>query len=239
MLINLKSSIAASLFAAATLALASSATNAAIIGVDIEVSGGSPTNWNSYRLADVNTTKTNLIAEDGSATIVGFSLAGVPSTQNFAPSSSAVIPSHSNDLTTVCCDILHAGPNPTLALWSGLVPLASYNYWVFVSSTAEDTITVTGSTVDSFNSPDIDPDSQAINGIVGSDALSFASYARSVVASASGEISIAILSTGTPTPSGYAIERVGEPGTVAEPASLALLGLGALGLGFFRRRSAV
>ena len=187
--------------------------HAAIVGVDIEAGQGSPTNWTSYTLADVGTTVTNLIAEDGSGTSLGFQLSspGPIANQNFTPSSGAVIPTHSNDLTTVCCDIVFNGPNPTIAIWSGLVPFQTYNYWVFTSSAAPDTITVTGSTVDSFAPPGVSPFSQRINGTLGSNALTFASYARQVNASATGTIDIAILSDGTPTPSGYALQAVPTP----------------------------
>lgn len=197
-----------------------STAQAVIIGVDIEAGQGSPTNWTSYTLGDANTLFSNLIAEDGSVSSVGFQLDGVISEQDNAPSSGAVIPSHSPDLTTVCCDILYSGPNPTVATWSGLEPLGTYNYWVFVSSTAEDTITATGSNVDVFDSPDIAGNSQAINGIIGDSALTFASYARQIIASENGTVSIGILSTGTPTPSGYAIELVSDvplPLTPVEP----------------------
>lgn len=187
-----------------------STAQAAIVGVDIEAGQGSPTNWTSYTLADANTQVSNLIAEDGSVTSVGFQLDGVNSEHNTAPSSGAVIPSHSTDLTTVCCDILYSGPNPTVATWSGLEPLATYNYWVFVSSSAEDTITVTGSNVDVFSSPEFFGDSQGINGIIGDSGSTFASYARQIIASENGTVSIGILSNGTPTPSGYAIELVSD-----------------------------
>lgn len=199
---------------------------AVIVGVDIEAGQGSPTNWTSYTIADVDSPVTNLVAEDGSGTSISFQLDGVDTAQNVAPSSGDVIPSHTNDLTTVCCDLLYSGPNPTIATWSGLEPLATYNYWVFVSSTATDTMTVTGSNVDQFNSPNIGPSTQAINGILGDSALSFASYARQIVASETGTVEIAIQSTGTPTPSGYAIEFV-ESGLSASPVP----GLNAIGIG--------
>lgn len=199
---------------------------AAIIGVDIEAGQGSPTNWTSYTITDVGTIKTNLIAEDGSLTGVGFQLDGVTRTQNVVPVSSSVIPLHFNDLTTVCCDILHGGPNPTLATWSGLVPLETYNYWVFTSSAATDTITVTGDTVDSFVSPSVSSASQRINGILGSDTLAFTSYARQVTASATGTINIGIQSRGTPTPSGYALEIAAVP----IPTAVWLFGSGLIGL---------
>lgn len=190
--------------------------HATIVGVDIEAGQGSPTNWTSYTIADVDAPMTNLVAEDGSTTSIGFQLDGVVSTQNVAPVDGSVIPSHSPDLTTVCCDILYGGPNPTLATWSGLEPLATYNYWVFVSSTAIDVITATGSNVDVFDSPNINSSTQAINGILGDSGLTFASYARQIVASETGTVVIGIDSTGTPTPSGYAIELVSDV-VISEP----------------------
>ena len=182
--------------------------HAVSVGVDIEAGQGSPTNWTSYTIADVDAPVTNLVAEDGSITSIGFQLDGVVSVQNQSPIDGSVIPSHPNDLTTVCCDLLYGGPDPTLATWSGLEPLATYNYWVFVSSTAVDVITATGSTVDVFDSPDISANTQAINGVLGDSTQTFASYARQIVASETGTVVIGIDSTGTPTPSGYAIELV-------------------------------
>ena len=172
---------------------------AVIIGVDIEAGQGSPTNWTSYTIANVDAPVTNLVAEDGSATSIGFQLDGVVSTQDAAPVDGSVIPSHSPDLTTVCCDILFSGPDPTLATWSGLEPLATYNFWVFTSSAADDVITATGDTVDSFDSPSVSSNSQRINGVLGDSNSTFVSYARQIVASDSGTVVIGIDSNGTPT----------------------------------------
>lgn len=188
---------------------------AVIVGVDIEAGQGSPTNWTSYTLGDVDTLVSNLVMEDGSISSVGFQLDGVSVAQDLAPISGDVIPSHTNDLTTVCCDLLYNGPNPTVATWSGLEPFATYNYWVFVSSTATDAMTVTGNNVDTFPSPSIGAETQAINGLVGDSGSTVSSYARQIEASASGTVVIEILSTGTPTPSGYAIELVTDSGSLA------------------------
>jgi len=206
-----------------------SGVQATIIGVDIEAGQGSPANWTSYTIDDVDSPVSNLVAEDGSISSVSFQLDGVTNTQNYAPSDGSVIPSHFNDLTTVCCDILYGGPNPTMATWSGLEPLAIYNYWIFVSSTAVDTMTVTGDDVDSFGSPSIGASTQAINGLLGDSSLTFASYARQITASDTGTVVIGIQSSGTPTPSGYAIELAsdGPPVDIAtEPVpSMSVYGL--------------
>lgn len=227
------------LAAAGLVSICASAAGAAIVGVDIEAGQGSPTNWTSYTFADVDTTKSNLVDETGATTSVSFLLSGVTATQDLAPFSPSVIPSHTTDLTTVCCDVLGLGPNPTVALWSGLVPSATYNYWVFTSSAAQDTITATGATTDSFFSPAVSAESQAINGVIGSSALTFASYARQVDASAAGTIRIDIQSTGTPTPSGYAVELVDIP-PIPVPAALPLFATafaGLAGLAALRRRA--
>jgi hypothetical protein len=220
---------------------------AVIIGVDIEAGNGSPTNWNGYSIGNVGSALSNLTREDGSSSGVSFTLFGVTATQNFSVSSAALVPSHPLDLTSVCCDILHAGPNPTLARWSGLTPLATYRYWVFTSSAASDSITVTGDNVDAFASPAVSQDSQRINGVVGDSTLTFASYARQVTASAAGTIDIAILSGGTPTPSGYAIEPVAAVAGPAAPiptlsewaliSFAALLGLSGVAAARRRRQS--
>lgn len=207
-----------------------SVVQATIIGVDIEAGQGSPTNWTSYTLADVGSTKSNLIDESGTFTSVDFQLIGPTVVQNIAPFSATIIPSHSNDLTTVCCDIVASGPEPFVTTWSGLVPNAPYNYWIFTSSAATDTFTVTGSTADNFVSPQVNSDSQRINGILGSSSSTFASYARQVNASATGTIVILHDSTGTPTPSGYAVELIPEPSTFV------LAAFGLLGVGCRRRR---
>ena len=51
---------------AVALMTAGSAEAGALIGVNMNAGNGSPVNWNSYTLGDVGTTKSNLIAEDGS-----------------------------------------------------------------------------------------------------------------------------------------------------------------------------
>jgi hypothetical protein len=200
----------------------------AIIGVDIESGNGSPINWTSYRLNDVDTVKTNLIAEDGAATTVGFILRHVVWEQN-ANVQPSMVPIHTNPLHSVGADIIYSDNGPGLATWSGLVPNATYNYWVFTSSSFNDTISASGSNVDTFSSPAVNATSQRINGILGSDALTFASYARQVTSSASGTIDITIQTTGSPTPSGYAIELVMQQAVVPEPASITIFGLLALG----------
>ena len=225
-----------SILLAATALVLSINVNASIIGVDInsDSNSGTPINWNSYTWADANTTMSNLVAEDGSITGIGFQLNGRFSFQNADPADSSVIPLHTTDLTTVCCDILHGGPNPTVSTWSGLTAFATYNYWVFTSSSATDTITASGNTIDSFVSPPVVSTSQNINGVLGSNLLTFSSFARQVEASASGTINIDILSNGTPTPSGYAVEFVSA---VPIPAAVWLFGSGLIGLiGVARRK---
>jgi hypothetical protein len=203
-----------------------------IVGIDIDTGNGAPTNWNSYLFSDVNSVKSGLTAENGVSTSVGFLLSGATVTQTVGVAST-FIPAHTTPLDLVAGDVFGGGPNPNQVVWSGLVPFATYNYWVFVSSSADDIITATGSTIDSFSSPAVSANSQRINGILGSNALTFTSYARQVNASATGTIDIGILSTGTPTPSGYAVQLVSE---VPEPTSLALFGFGGLGLIAARRR---
>jgi hypothetical protein len=202
---------------------------AAIVGVDIEAGNGSPVYWTSYRLSDVNTVKTNLIAEDGSTTTIGFLLRDVNQEQNQNVPASQV-PIHTNPLDLVGADIIYSDNGPNKATWSGLVPNATYNYWIFTSSSLTDTITAVGSTTDTFISPTVNSVSQNINGILGSDTLTFASYARQVKSSASGTIDITIFSINSPTPSGYALELVQAVTVVPEPASIVMFGLGALGL---------
>ncbi len=161
------------------LLLAVWSAQAAIIGVDIvdiEVRIGSPTNWNSYTALDVNTAKTNLIDENGLATNVAFRIDGSafdPGFFTFDAGSPSYIPSHTTDLTAVCCDVILGGQNPTIATWSGLTAFGIYDYWVFTSASSDDKITVTGDTVDSFGSPAINPENQRINGILGNSSLSF------------------------------------------------------------------
>ena len=204
---------------------------AAIVGVDIEAGNGSPINWTSYTLADVGNTESNLIDENGAVTNISFQLSGPNSNQYFPPSSPTIIPSHSNDLTTVCCDVVAGGPEPYTTLWSGLVPNAAYDYWIFTSSASTDFFTITGSTTDNFVSSPIGHTEQRINGVVGSSSSTFASYSRQVNASASGTIVILQSATGTPTPSGYAVQLA-----IPEPASFTLLSLGLVAAGCLKRR---
>ncbi len=170
-----------------------------------------------------------------------FRIDGNPVTWNVAPVSGAVIPSHSTDLTTICCDIFSGGSNPSVAIWSGLVPLVEYNYWVFVSGSSNDFITATGSTVDIFTSGGTPTNRQTINGIPGSNGLTFQTYARQVMSSFIGTISIAILSGGIPTPSAYALERTGVLSAIPLPAAFPLYAAGLPVMGFVgwrRKRSA-
>jgi hypothetical protein len=207
---------------------------AAIIGVDLEAGQGSPTNWNSYTLGDVDSTKTGLIAEDGSVTSLAFTLSGVDTPFNAAPNSNT-IPTHSNDLTKVCCDILYSSTAGTAtATWSGLTPLATYNYWFITSASAIQLITVTGNTGDSFSTPNLSPlNIQAINDTEGSNTSTFASYARQIQASVEGEIEILIGPATTPVASGFALELAPVP----IPAAAWLFGSGLLGLiGIARRK---
>ena len=62
---------------AVALMTAGSAEAGAIIGVNMNAGNGSPVNWNGYTLGNVGTTKSTLIAEDGSATTASFLLTGV------------------------------------------------------------------------------------------------------------------------------------------------------------------
>jgi len=211
--------------------------HAALIGIDLEAGQGSPTNWNSYTLGDVDSTKTSLVAEDGSVTSVAFTLSGVDRSFDASPSSSA-IPSHTNDLTKVCCDILYSSSAGTAtAVWSGLTPLATYNYWFITSASAIQPISVTGNNVDSYDTLNLaTTDIQDINGILGSNTLTFASYARQIQASSEGEISIIIGSESTPVASGFAIELAPVP----IPAAAWLFGSGLIGLvGIARRKKVV
>lgn len=210
-----------------------------VIGVDlidVDTLRGSPNNWNSSSRNDAGNLITGLIAEDGTAAAgVGFTLSGLIKDFDGDPAGSE-IPQHPNDLTKLCCDGLYNDPglSTPVATWSGLSPLATYNYWFITSASAAQTITVAGSgTPDSFVSPNIgssDP-LQAINDAFGTDSRTFASYARQVEASAGGTITIEIGTAGYPAASGFAVELV------PIPAAAWLLGSGLLGLvGISRRK---
>lgn len=175
--------------------------------MDVGDGQGSPINWTRYTLANVGSPIVGLFAEDGSPTTVTFQIQTPTNNQNSAPSSLSITPTHYNPLNSLCCDILYGGPVPMILTWTGLVPSATYEYWLFTSSSssAPDVITVTGSTVDVFTSPSIEPTSQRINGLLGSISSTFDSYARQVVSSPLGTIIISYDSSGTPVPSAAAL----------------------------------
>lgn len=202
--------------------LISDAASAALIGVDMGSGRGTPANWNQYTLADSGRAITGLIDEDGRATTATLRVETPTASLAFTPAP-GVIPAHPNPLDSLCCDFLYGGPKPMIITWEGLLPNATYDYWLVTSSSASDTITVTGSTVDVFHSPVVRATSQNINGSPGSSASIFDSYARQVVSSSSGTITLSYASTGTPVPSAVAVRAVPEATTAM------LLGLGLVG----------
>lgn len=171
---------------------------------------GSPFNWNAYELSDVGSPISGLIAEDGEPTSVSVQISTPTGNQDRFLGSPLFVPIHSPDLDSICCDILHSGPNPMVVTWTGLFPLSLYDYWIFTSSSAVDTISAIGDNSDSFVSPGVVSNSQNINGVVGNSSRSFQSYARQVVSTQSGTIVLNIASAGTPALSAVAVKLVGE-----------------------------
>lgn len=213
----------------------SSIAQAAIIGVDLEAGNGSPTNWNSYSFTD-GTGINNLIDETGASTDVDFQLSGVNTSYVGGTIDSNYIPSHTNDLSSVCCDILYGSTQglTATATWSGLESGATYNYWVFASALFVQTIEVTGNTVVSFTSPETQISNQAINDILGSNA-SLASFALQIQASDTGTIQIEMSGTSNPGASGFALELAPVP----IPGAAWLFGSGLIGLiGIARKKEA-
>jgi hypothetical protein len=222
---------------------------AAIIGVDLEAGNGSPTNWNSYSFTD-GTTITNIIDEANNPTGVNFNLTGVNASWAGDPPDSNTIPERTSDtlpdLTNVCCDILFSsgsgGSDLVTATWSGLLPGTSYNYWFLSSYSADQDITVIGSTTFEFLSPDLptptNGGTQVINDTkIESITPTFESYAFQMQASATGTIAIEIRAndpeSSKPVASGFALELAPVP----VPAAAWLFGSGLIGLVGIARRN--
>lgn len=197
---------------------ASVQATAALIGVDMEAGQGSPANWTSYAYADANTTRSGLIAEDGAATSVSFHLAVSGGLGLSYGTDATAAPSHSNDLSKVCCDILLGYQGTAItATWSGLEPYAGYNYWVFSSPVGiDETIQVDGYQSVAFYSSSISS-GQNINGEQGSNSRTLDSYAKRVIADQSGEVHIIMTgvsirgTAASATPSGFALQLATVP----------------------------
>lgn len=210
------------------LVLFGNASHGALIGVDFNLTGAAPTNWN--RLSATNnmpgTTSTpmtlaNLIDESGIATIVDFRLdSSVHTIRGFDSTPAAsTIPIHSPSLADIG-GYFHndTSDNDTVtAVFQQLDVASVYKIWVFVtrvSSVIDTFATITGSGAPiTFQSVGTGP-SLYINGQLGSSLRTLDSYALNVLPSISGEITVFCTEGATAsryTIAGLAIEQIPEP----------------------------
>jgi hypothetical protein len=213
--------------------LISSSTSGAVIGIDFNLSGPAPLNWNRLTASNASPGITptpmalaNLIAETGAATNVDFRLdSSVHTIRGFDSSpNSATIPLHSQSLADIG-GYFHndSGDNDTVtAAFSQLDPNILYKVWVFVtrmSSEIDTFTTISGTGVPiTFRTLGSGP-SLFINGQLGSNTRTLDSYALHVQPVATGEINVSW--TEGPTATRYTVAGVAiEP--VPEPASVAL-----------------
>lgn len=224
---NLKFQFLASLLSLAISFCFHQTVRAELIGVDFDLAGQSPLNWN--RIVASNsplTTATplplsNLKDEAGNATAVDFELAspyGFVRGFDSTPSASTV-PAHTRPLHLLG-GYFHndANANDTAkSMFTSLTPGDSYRVWVFGTRTSTPfdnlvTISGAGSPV-SFRQRGVGPQ-LFVNGELGSSSRTLRSYAVVVDATVAGSINISW--TEGPTVTRYtiaalAIERVPEP----------------------------
>ncbi len=199
------------------LAAVTSAAPAQIIGVDVNSSGISPTNWNT--LPSSVGSLTNLVNESGTPTGVNFTFLPAGQHANSTPAATT-IPQHTQSLAGL--NDTRTGPDPISAIFSNLTPGASYNVWFFGLKNAPmyNIVTIAGGGAPiTFSQNANSPQELWVNGQIGSSANTLASYALVQTADSAGTISIMI--DDDPTQSflwwgaaGMAIQPVPAPATL-------------------------
>lgn len=222
---------------------------APLIGVHFGNNGSAPLNWNLVDSAPEFASSTNLIDETGAITGVNLSNSTTGTLAFFtvvAPNA-ATLPSHTTSLASLAGNTYDSAFSTGLltSTFSGLTANAAYNVWVVGirggATALGQAITITGSGAPIALAQNAAANNYVVNGLLGSSANSFASYAIQVMSSATGTITIDTQAAGatTYTVSALAIQSVDAPELDGAQAVPPLLWTVALLLAGVSRRSRI
>ena len=164
---------------------------AALLGVDFGPATGSPKNWKNFG-SSTNGTVANLTDESGVASTISLNIkyadgqgGGVNPT--FAATQ---LPKHSQSLAGLNGAI--RDDSKITLTYNNLIPSGLYEVYVFGGSTQADSqnITLAGSGPSQKFSRILDPGKLVVNGLAGSSGKDLSAYAKTVTATASGQITI-------------------------------------------------
>ncbi len=173
-----------------------------IVGVEFDVpeaSGGTaPTNWTMYSGGSVPTVLTNLINEQGIATLYDLTIASSTPTivSHDGPINSGTIPLHPQPLNALDGFIATTGNQTLTFTWSDLTPLTVYEVYVFGlhdgTFTGDNDVQIVGAGTPISFSQQLANGELFVNGETGASDTHLVNYARTVAAAANGTITITV-----------------------------------------------